>query len=86
MVTLLYFHSLTTGRYPDLPHVVTGWQYQILPLYNMPIRNYHLKDFCVTDYLYRSSMSNTIQPHHVRELCSNLVLKAVDVANKMSGT
>ncbi|KFK27822.1 hypothetical protein AALP_AA8G434300 [Arabis alpina] len=34
---------------------------------------------------YRSSLSNTIQPHHVRELCSNLVLKAVDVANKMSG-
>ncbi|KAL1224306.1 Protein tesmin/TSO1-like CXC 7 [Cardamine amara subsp. amara] len=33
---------------------------------------------------YRSSMSNTIQPHHVREICSLLVSKSVDVANKLS--
>ncbi|XP_010493834.1 PREDICTED: protein tesmin/TSO1-like CXC 7 [Camelina sativa] len=38
-----------------------------------------------TTCAYRSSLSNIIQPHHVRELCSLLVSKSVDVANKLSG-
>ncbi|XP_006287605.2 protein tesmin/TSO1-like CXC 7 [Capsella rubella] len=38
-----------------------------------------------TTCAYRSSLSNTIQPHHVRELCSLLVSKSVDVAKKLSG-
>ncbi|ESQ32113.1 hypothetical protein EUTSA_v10004002mg [Eutrema salsugineum] len=38
-----------------------------------------------TTCTYRSSLANTIQPHHVKELCSLLVSKSVDVANKLSG-
>ncbi|CAH2044438.1 unnamed protein product, partial [Thlaspi arvense] len=38
-----------------------------------------------TTCTYRSSLSNTIQPRHVKELCSLLVSKSVDVANKLSG-
>lgn len=37
-----------------------------------------------TTSAYRSSWSNTFQPHHVRELCSLLVSNSVDVANKLS--
>ncbi|KAF8090997.1 hypothetical protein N665_0458s0002 [Sinapis alba] len=33
---------------------------------------------------YRSSLSNTIQPRHVKDLCTLLVTKSVDVANKYS--
>ncbi|XP_048595357.1 protein tesmin/TSO1-like CXC 7 [Brassica napus] len=31
---------------------------------------------------YRSSLSNTIQPRHVKDLCALLVTKSLDVANK----
>ncbi|KAF3564970.1 hypothetical protein DY000_02011305 [Brassica cretica] len=31
---------------------------------------------------YRSSLSNTIQPRHVKDLCALLVTRSVDVANK----
>ncbi|KAJ0248544.1 AB hydrolase-1 domain-containing protein [Hirschfeldia incana] len=33
---------------------------------------------------YRSSLSNTIQPRHVKDLCTLLVTKSIDVANKYS--
>ncbi|CAA7025940.1 unnamed protein product [Microthlaspi erraticum] len=38
-----------------------------------------------TTFTYRSSLSNTIQPRHVNELCLLLVSKSVDVAKKLSG-
>nr|VDD26983.1 unnamed protein product [Brassica oleracea] len=37
-------------------------------------------------YSYRSSQSDTNQLRHAKELCSLLVSKSVEVANKMSGT
>ncbi|KAG2243568.1 hypothetical protein Bca4012_014835 [Brassica carinata] len=33
---------------------------------------------------YRSSLSNTIQPRHVKDLCTLLITKSLDVANKYS--
>ncbi|CAH8363174.1 unnamed protein product [Eruca vesicaria subsp. sativa] len=35
-----------------------------------------------TTCTYRSSLSNTIQPRHVKDLCALLVSRSVDVANK----
>lgn len=54
----------------------------------MDIRNYSdtILRFCLVVDLYRSSQSDTNQLRHAKELCSLLVSKSVEVANKMSGT
>ncbi|KAF8095694.1 hypothetical protein N665_0326s0036 [Sinapis alba] len=81
-------HSVAARGSSPVPHLVPN------QTVNYVVRNGDTSLFTVpnnkaglvsTTGTYRSSLSNTMQLRHVKELCSLLVSKSVEVANKMSG-